>query len=58
MSSLIESVHAREILDRTEGRPPVKVDVTTDGNLLVKGYERYSFGYYNFRSIYGSFPTS
>jgi len=26
--------------------------------LLVKGYERYSFGYYNWRSIYGSFPTS
>jgi len=26
-------------------------------NLLVKGYERYSFGYYNWRSIYGSFPV-
>jgi len=25
---------------------------------LVKGYERYSFGYYNWRSIWGSFPTS
>jgi hypothetical protein len=35
----------------------MQVDFTTD-NLLVKGYERYSFGYYNWRSIYGSFPTS
>lgn len=29
---------------------------TTD-NLLVKGYERYSFAYYNWRAIYGVFPT-
>ena len=35
----------------------MQVDFTTD-NLLVKGYERYSFGYYNWRSLYGSFPTS
>ena len=35
----------------------MEVDFITD-NLLVKGYERYSFSYYNFRSIFGSFPTS
>ena len=35
----------------------MQVDFVTD-NLLVKGYERYSFGYYNWRSVYGSFPTS
>jgi hypothetical protein len=35
----------------------MQVDFTTD-NLLVKGYERYSFSYFNWRSIYGSFPTS
>jgi len=34
----------------------MQVDFTTD-NLLVKGYERYSFGYFDFRSIWGSFPT-
>ncbi|MDE2096488.1 MAG: hypothetical protein KGL39_04520 [Patescibacteria group bacterium] len=35
----------------------MQVDFITD-NLLVKGYERYSFGYEDFRAIYGSFPTS
>jgi len=35
----------------------MQVDFVTD-NLLVKGYERYSFSYYNWRSIFGSFPTS
>lgn len=33
------------------------VDNITD-NLLVKGYERYSFGFNDPRAIYGSFPTS
>jgi len=28
----------REILDRTEGKSPVRIDVTTDGNSLIKGY--------------------
>lgn len=32
-------------------------DDTTD-NLLVKGYERYSFNYSDPRAAYGSFPTS
>jgi hypothetical protein len=35
----------------------MQVDFITD-NLLVKGYERYSFGYNDPRAIYGSFPTS
>ena len=35
----------------------MQVDFVTD-NLLVKGYERYSFGYNDPRAIYGSFPTS
>ena len=35
----------------------MQVEFTTD-NLLVKAYERYSFAYYNWRAIYGSFPTS
>lgn len=44
-------------MDRTPYEMDMQVDFTTD-NLLVKGYERYSFGYYNWRSLYGSFPTS
>jgi hypothetical protein len=35
----------------------MQVDFLTD-NLLVKGYSRYSFSYYNWRALYGSFPTS
>lgn len=35
----------------------MQVDFITD-NLLVKGYERYSFGYNDPRAIWGSFPSS
>jgi hypothetical protein len=35
----------------------MSVEFTTD-NLLVKGYQRYSFGYYDWRAIWGTFPTS
>lgn len=44
-------------LSRVPFEMDMQVDFTTD-NLLVKGYERYSFSYYDFRSLYGSFPTS
>jgi hypothetical protein len=44
-------------LQRVSFETDMQVDFTTD-NLLVKGYERFSFGYYDWRSIYGSFPTS
>lgn len=37
-SEKIKLAAIREILDRTEGRAPVKVDITTDGASLVKGY--------------------
>jgi hypothetical protein len=33
------------------------VDFDTD-NLKVKGRERYVFSYTDWRSVYGSFPTS
>jgi hypothetical protein len=33
------------------------VDFTTD-NLLVKGWERYSFNYNDPRSLWGTAPTS
>jgi len=44
-------------MSRVAYETDMNVDFITD-NLLVKGYERYSFGFYNWRSIYGSFPTS
>lgn len=44
-------------LQRVPFETDMQVDMVTD-NLLVKAYERYSFGYYNPRSIWGSFPTS
>jgi len=44
-------------LQRVAYEMDMQVDFTTD-NLLVKGYERYSFGYYDPRAIYGSFPSA
>ena len=44
-------------LQRIGFETDMQVDFVTD-NLLVKGYERFSFGYFDWRSIYGSFPTS
>jgi hypothetical protein len=35
----------------------MQVDFITD-NLLTKAYERYSLSYFNWRAIWGSFPTS
>ncbi len=35
----------------------MSVEFTTD-NLLVKGYQRYVPTYYDWRAVYGSFPTS
>jgi len=35
----------------------MSVEFTTD-NLLVKGYQRYVPTYYDFRSVWGTFPTS
>ena len=44
-------------LQRKAFETDMTVDFSTD-NLLVKGYERYGCGYYDWRCIYGSFPTS
>jgi hypothetical protein len=35
----------------------MSVEFTTD-NLLVKGYQRYVPSYYDWRSVWGTFPTS
>lgn len=42
-------------------RIPYEMDMWVDNitdNLLVKGYERYVFGYNDPRAVYGQFPTS
>jgi phage major head subunit gpT-like protein len=54
---LLTNIDGLSYMERIKFETDMQVDFVTD-NLLVKGYERYSFGYYNFRSIFGSFPTS
>jgi len=53
---LLTNIDGLSYMQRISFETDMQVDFVTD-NLLVKGYERYSFGYYNWRSIYGSFPT-
>ena len=54
---LLTNIDGLAYMERVKFETDMQVDFVTD-NLLVKGYERYSFGYYNWRSIFGSFPTS
>ena len=54
---LLTNIDGLAYMERIKFETDMKVDFVTD-NLLVKGYERYSFGHYNWRSIWGSFPTS
>ena len=54
---LLTNIDGLSYMERVKFETDMQVDFVTD-NLLVKGYERYSFGYYNWRAIYGSFPTS
>ena len=44
-------------LERMPFETDMQVDFTTD-NLLVKARERYSFGPYNPRALWGTTPTS
>ena len=53
---LLTNIDGLSYMERIKFETDMQVDFTTD-NLLVKGYERYSFGYYNWRAIYGAFPT-
>lgn len=53
---LLTNIDGLSYMTRISFETDMQVDFVTD-NLLVKGYERYSFGYYNWRSIYGSFPS-
>jgi hypothetical protein len=54
---LLTNVKGLNWMERMPFEMDMQVEFTTD-NLLVKGYERYSFNYSNPRSIYGSTPTS
>jgi len=54
---LLTNIEGLMYMERVPYETDMWVDEVTD-NLLVKGYERYSFGYTNWRSCYASFPTS
>ena len=54
---LLTNIEGLLYLDRISFETDMQVDFTTD-NLLVKGYERYSFGYNDPRAIWASFPTA
>lgn len=43
-------------MERIKFETDMQVDFITD-NLLVKGYERYSFSYFNWRAIWASIPS-
>ena len=54
---LLTNIDGLSYMERVKFETDMQVDFVTD-NLLVKGYERYSFSYYNPRAIWGSFPLS
>lgn len=54
---LLTNIKGLMYMERIPFESDMQVDFTTD-NLLVKGYERYSFSYNNPRCIYGTIPTS
>lgn len=53
---LLTNIDGLSYMERVKFESDMQVDFVTD-NLLVKGYERYSFSYYNWRSIWGSLPS-
>lgn len=54
---MLTNVKGLIYMERIPFETDMQVEFTTD-NLLVKGYERYSFGFFNPRATYGTFPTS
>ena len=54
---LLTNIEGLLHMERKPFEMDMQVDFVTD-NLLVKGYERYSFGANDPRAMYGSFPTS
>jgi hypothetical protein len=53
---LLTNIAGLSYMERVKFESDMQVDFITD-NLLIKAYERYSFGYYNWRAIFGSFPS-
>lgn len=62
----LTSAYAWFVLTNHEGlvffnRKPFETDMSvefTTDNLLVKGYQRYVPTYYDWRSVWGTFPTA
>jgi len=54
---LLTNIDGLIFMNRIPFEMDMSVEFTTD-NLLVKGYQRYSFGYFDWRSVYGTFPLS
>ncbi|MGH3429968.1 MAG: hypothetical protein ACRDQZ_20765 [Mycobacteriales bacterium] len=54
---MLTNIAGLSYMERRKFETDMQADFVTD-NLLVKGYERYSFNYFNPRAIYGSFPTA
>jgi hypothetical protein len=54
---LLSNVDGLIFMNRIPFEMDMSVEFTTD-NLLVKGYQRYSFGYYDWRAVWGTMPTA
>jgi hypothetical protein len=54
---LLTNIPGLLYMDRIPFEMDMQVDFTTD-NLLTKAYARYSFGFSDWRAIWGTFPTS
>jgi hypothetical protein len=54
---LLTNIAGLAYMDRVPFETDMQVDFVTD-NLLVKGYSRYSFGYFNWRAAYFNTPSS
>lgn len=54
---LLTNIEGLLYLQRIAFEMDMQVEFTTD-NLLVKGYERYSFSYNDWRAIWGSYPSA
>jgi hypothetical protein len=54
---MLTNIAGLAYMERMPFETDMQVDFVTD-NLLVKGYIRFSYSYYNPRSAYGNFPTS
>lgn len=54
---VITNIKGLVMFDRKPFETDMSVEFTTD-NLLVKGYQRYIPTYYDWRSVWGTFPTS